>query len=107
MCCVYQKRAEFATLKGNYEKAIAYLETMLDYAKMVTSESVEYVGGGILNGLTVRIMGDQLPYHMVGLDDSSKSTYEILQKRMKCMDIFSPLWQREDFKVLLDFDAEK
>ena len=106
LCGVYQKRAEFATLEGDYTGAVNYLKIMLDYAKQITNVREQYVSG-VLDGLTIRITCDQLYYHMVGLDDSSKSTYEILQKRMKCMDIFSPLWQREDFKVLLDFDAEK
>ena len=106
LCCVYQKRAEFSVMEGNYEKAIAYLKTMLDYAKMVTSDKEKCIDGGILCGLKIKYVGDQLDYHFVGLDEPDKSTYEILQKRMWCMRIFSPLWEREDFKLLFEFETK-
>lgn len=101
LCGVYQKRAEFATSEGKYENAIEYLKIMLDYAKHITDEKKKYICGGVLDGLETRFSGDQLYYHLVGLDEPGKSTYEILQKRMKCMGVFSPLWEREDFKALL------
>lgn len=107
LCSVYQKRAEFSVLEGNHEQAIVYLKTMLDNAKKVTSGKKEYIDSGILKGLKVRFMGDQLNYHFVGLDESCKSTYEILQNRVKHMQIFSPLWEREDFKLLFEYNTKK
>lgn len=100
MCCIYQKRTEFAVSDGDYEGAMEYLRIMLDYAKKVPHAKTQCTHG-ILNGMWYKVdLG--LPYNLVPLDDLNKSTYENLKNRAKCMGVFSPLWDREDFKALVE-----
>ncbi len=101
LCCVYKKRAEFAIFDGDYDGAIEYLRIMFDHAKKVPYKKHSFTCG-ILEGESRDFsMNHQLPYLFTGLDDLNKSVYEQLQNRLKCLDVFAPLWKREDFKELL------
>ena len=99
MCCIYQKRAEFAVLDGDYEGAIEYLRIMFDYAKKVPHTKTQCTHG-IFEGMWYTV-DRGLPYLLTPLDDLNKSTFDNLKNRVKCIGVFSPLWSREDFKSLL------
>ena len=101
LCCVYQKRAEFAIMNGDHDRSIEYLRIMFDYAKKMPYDTERYTCG-VLDGLNVDFTTNhQLPYLFKGLDDENKSVLEQLQNRVKSLIVFSPLWEREDFKELL------
>ena len=74
---------------------------MFDYAKKMPYGTQRYTCG-VLDGLNVDFTTNhQLPYMFKGLDDENKSVLEQLQNRVKSLMVFSPLWEREDFKELL------
>jgi len=101
LCCVYQKRAEFAIMAGEYEKAVDYLRTMLEHANKIPCGDQPIVGG-MLDGLTVKLPNDNmLPYMFTGIDDTNKSIPEQLKHRLNKLEIFAPLRSREDFQALL------
>lgn len=98
LCCVYQQRAAFAVSKGEEDKAMEYLRTMLEHARKIPRGAAE-VSCGVMAGLSVEDAG-QLPYVVVGLDDLSMSAEEQLRNRIRTCAPFAPLWEREDFKAL-------
>ena len=101
LCALYQKRAEFEIVEGNHDKAVAYLQVMLEHAEKIPNEKQSFTCG-ILDGLSVDFSQDiQLPYILQGLDDLNKPIFEQLKNRIMTLEIFSPLWEREDFKSLV------
>lgn len=100
LCCAYQKRAEFEIKEGNYDKAMEYLQIMMNHAQRLPSGK-KYCVGGVFDGLSIYFSQDNmLPYTFNGLDDIKKTIPEQLKNRMK-LEIFAPLREREDFKALL------
>lgn len=101
LCCVYEKRAEFAMMAGEYDKAMAYLQIMLNHAQKVPYDRQCYTCG-VLDQMNVDFSSDHhLLYIQVGMDDLSKSVCEQLKNRLKCVKVFAPLWEREDFQALV------
>ena len=100
LCCAYQKRAEFEIKEGNYDQAMAYLQTMMHHAQRIPSGE-KYCVGGVLDGLSINFSKDNmLPYMINGLDDINKTIPEQLKNRLR-LEIYAPLREREDFKKLL------
>ena len=101
LCCAYQKRAEFAIMKGDCKKAVEYLYTMMEHANKIPYGN-QHITNGVLEGLTINIPNDNmLPYMTTGIDNANKSIPDQLKHRLKKLEIFSPLSEREDFKALL------
>lgn len=101
LCCAYQKRAEFAVMKGDCEKAMDYLRTMMEHANKIPYGD-QPIDGGVLDGLTINIPNDNmLPYMTTGMDDANKSIPDQLKNRLNKLGIFAPLRQRADFQELL------
>lgn len=101
LCCAYQKRAGFEVVEGNYEKAVDYLRTMMEHAKKIAYGKHTFTCG-VFEGLSVNFsQNNHLPYIFTGLDDLNKPVCEQLKNRIMTLEIFSPLWEREDFKALL------
>ena len=101
LCCAYQRRAEFEIVEGNYERAVEYLRTMLEHAKKIPCGESIFLHG-VFSGLSVKNSEENtlLPYVISGLDDVNKSILEQLQNRIKTLNIYAPLWKREDFQKL-------
>jgi len=101
LCCAYQKRAEFEIQHGNYDKAIEHIQTMMNHAKMLPAGNKHHTGG-LFDGLSMHFSEDGgLPYVYDGLDDINKPISEQLKNRIITLEVFSPLWKREDFKNLV------
>ena len=102
LCCVYQTRAALEVTAGNPEKAIEYLLIMLECAKKIPYEKQSFTCG-VLSGFSVDYTSDhQLPYMLIGLDDTNQTIVEQLKNRVKKIMSFAPLWDREDFKSLFE-----
>ncbi len=101
LCQVYQTRAAFEVAEGDYDKAMEYLRTMMEHAEKVPYEKRSYTSG-VLEGLTIDFSEDRMLLYVInGVDDVNKSVADQLRNRIKTIDIFAPLWDREDFKSLL------
>ncbi len=100
MCCIYEKRAEFAVSDGDYDGAMEYLRIMFDYAKKVPHQKTQCTHG-ILDGMWYTV-DRALPYLLTPLDDLNKSTFENLKNRVKCMGVLAPLWNRDDLETLFE-----
>lgn len=102
LCCVYEKRAEFAVLAGDYDKAMEYLQIMMNHAQKVPYNQQSYTCG-VLDQLNVDYSSDHnLLYIIVGVDDVNKPICEQLKNRMKCLGVYAPLRDRENFQALLE-----
>ena len=102
ICCVYQTHAAFEAVEGNYDKAMEYLRIMIEHAKKIPYDKQSYTCG-VLEDLTVDFSEDrQLLYIFAGIDDVNKPVLEQLRNRITTINIFAPLWNREDFKLLLE-----
>ena len=67
--CVYERRAEFAVLAGDYDKAMEYLQIMMNYARKVPYNQQGYTCG-VLDQLNVDYSSDHnLLYIIEGVDD--------------------------------------
>lgn len=100
LCCAYQRRAGFEVVEGNYDKAVDYLKTMLEHAAKIPCGKHTFTCG-ILKNLSVdHPKNDPLPYFLIGLDDPNKPVTEQLKNRIMKLELFSPLWERQDFKTL-------
>lgn len=100
LCCAYQKRAEFAVKEGNYDKAVAFLQIMMDHALRIPSGENCCVDG-VFAGLSIHFsQNNMLTYVINGLDDMNKTIPEQLKNRLM-LEIYAPLREREDFKALL------
>ena len=101
LCCAYQKRAEFEVIEGNYEKAVGYLRTMMEHATKIPYKKQSFTCG-MLNGLSVDFSQDRhLLYIITGVDDLNKPVEEQLKNRITTLELYTPLWERDDFKALL------
>lgn len=102
LCCVYQKRAEFAVVAGECDQAMEYLRIMFTYAKKIPGNTQKYTCG-VLADLQVDFTANHiLPYLFIGLDDPNKSVLDQLKNRVKHLPVFSPLWERDDFNELVN-----
>ncbi|MBQ8275335.1 MAG: helix-turn-helix transcriptional regulator [Clostridia bacterium] len=100
LCCIYQKRAEFAVRAGDCGKAVEYLRTMMANAQKIPGGEMRFTSGA-LAGLSVNFVQDNmLPYVINGVDDVNLPIPEQLKNRLK-LEIFDPLRGREDFAALL------
>lgn len=101
LCCVYQKRAEFEVLAGNNDKAMEYLHITMDHAKKIPCGAQCYTSG-LLDGFSVTFLADKKQTYIInGVDDVNKPILEQLRNRVKTLESFAPLWNREDFQSLL------
>ncbi len=99
LCCAYQKRAEFEIKEGNYDKAVNYLQIMMDHAQRIPSGE-KCCMCGVFEGLSIHFSQDNMLTYMInGLDDINKTIPEQLKNRLG-LDIYEPLREREDFKAL-------
>lgn len=101
LCFVYYTRATFEVVDGNYDKAVEYLQIMMEHAEKVPYEKQSYTGG-VFKDLTIDFSEDRMmTYVFTELDDVNKSVAEQLRNRIKSIKVFEPLWNRMDFKSLL------
>ena len=100
LCCAYQTRAIFEIRAANYDRAMQYLQRMMEHARKIPSGKI-CCSGGALDGLCINVMQERmLPYVINGLDDVNLPILDQLKNRLR-QDIYAPLWSREDFKELL------
>ena len=101
LCCAYQKRAEFEIKAGNYDRAVEYLQVMMEHAgKIPVGE--QCCTGGVFDGLSIQFsQNNMLTYVINGLDDVNKTIPEQLKNRLR-QDIYASLRDREDFRALLE-----
>ena len=101
LCCAYQKRADFEIIDGNYDKAVEYLQIMMDHAKRVPREA-QLCNDGVFDGVSMRFSQDNMLTYMInGLDDINKTIFEQLKNRLR-LEKYAPLREREDFLALLE-----
>ena len=99
LCCAYQKRAEFEIVEGNYDKAVDHLRTMMYHAKRVPFGEQTFTCG-VLEGISMYFSQNCPLYILMSVDDLDTPIYEQVKNRIMTLEIFSPLWEREDFKAL-------
>lgn len=87
--------------EGNYDKAMKYLQIMMSHAQKI-SRGKKCCGRGVLEGLSIHASQDNMLTYMInGVDDLNKTIPEQLKNRLR-LGIYAPLWEREDFKALVD-----
>lgn len=106
--CVYEKRTQLECRAGMYDKAIEYLKIMLDYGKRyreILESSVPHTCTcGIFDRLNFTFVngGNSLPTVRSGSMDLQKPFMELVREELMTEEVYAPLREREDFRMLLE-----
>ncbi len=107
LCYIYEKRAELEVSIGAYDKAIEYLRVMIECGKKYTESCNESrthtcdVFNKIRRNLAVDF--PYRPFIVTGDERNTKPILEQMRIALTNEKQFDPLWDREDFKKLLEF----
>jgi len=107
LCFIYEKRAEMEVRVGAYDKAMEYLRSMIQCGKKYTALCGEprIYTCEIFNKIRRKLSVDEpyRPFIFVGDERNTQSVMEQMRIALTTEKQFAPLWDREDFRELLDF----
>ena len=107
LCFIYEKRAELEVSIGAYDKAIEYLRVMIECGKKYTDVCNEPHTHtcDVFNKIHRKLAVDfpYRPFIFTGDERNTKPVMEQMRIALTTEKQFSPLWDRDDFKKLLEF----
>ncbi|MBQ8641243.1 MAG: helix-turn-helix transcriptional regulator [Clostridia bacterium] len=106
LCYVYEKRAELELNAGEYDKAVEYLHRVVGFVRKYVElcDEPRMYTCDIFNKICMKldINSSHRPFIFVGDARNTRPIMEQLRIALTTEEQFAPLWEREDFRRLLE-----